>query len=144
MNYTLKNDKGQILDTSLGKEPLLYLHGVGALIPGLENELTGKTAGDKLNAVIEPAMAYGEIREDLKKIVPKSGFQSEVEMELGMRVELDTPEGPVLANISKIEGEEVTLDMNHPLAGVTLYFDVEVLHVRDASAKEIEANQALA
>ena len=137
MNYTLKNDAGEVMDTSAGIDPLVYLHGVGALIPGLENELEGKMANDKVSAVIAPEDAYGARSEDLLRVVSKDGFQGEEELLEGMRVQLDTEHGPMVAVVSAITGDEVTLDMNHPLADMTLYFDVEVVDVRQATADEL-------
>lgn len=137
MNYTLKNDAGEVMDTSAGRDPLVYLHGVGALIPGLENELEGKMANDKVSAVIAPEDAYGARSEDLLRVVSKDGFQGEEELLEGMRVQLDTEQGPMVAVVSAITGDEVTLDMNHPLADMTLYFDVEVVGVRPATADEL-------
>lgn len=137
MNYTLKNDAGEVMDTSAGRAPLVYLHGVGALIPGLENELEGKMANDKVSAVIAPEDAYGARSEDLLRVVSKDGFQGEEELQAGMRVQLDTEHGPMVAVVSTITGDEVTLDMNHPLADMTLYFDVEVVDVRPATADEV-------
>jgi len=137
MHYTLKNQEGTILDSSQGREPLVYLHGVGGLIPGLEFQLNEKIAGDKIQAVVEPKDAYGEISKDMLYEVPKSGFQGDEEIFEGMQVQLDTEQGPRLAVVSKIEGEKVTLDLNHPLAGVTLYFDVEIVNVRAAEKEEI-------
>lgn len=137
INYTLKNDAGEVMDSSEGREPLVYLHGVGALIPGLENELDGKAVGDKLNVVIAPENAYGTRKDDLLKVVSKDGFQGDEELVAGMQVQLDTEQGPVVAVVSKVEESEVTLDLNHPLADVTLHFDVEILNVRPATADEI-------
>ena len=137
MNYTLKNDAGEVMDTSAGRDPLVYLHGVGALIPGLENELEGKMANDKVSAVIAPEDAYGARSEDLLRVVSKDGFQGEEELLEVMRVQLDTEHGPMVAVVSAITGDEVTLDMNHPLADMTLYFDVEVVDVRPATADEL-------
>lgn len=125
------------LDSSEGKQPLVYLHGVGGLIPGLEAELNDKSKGDKVSAVIDPKDAYGEVSKDLLYKVPKSGFQGDEELVAGMQVQLDTEHGPQIAVVSAIQGEEVTLDLNHPLAGVTLYFDVEVMNVRAAEKEEI-------
>ena len=113
------------------------MHGVGALIPGLENELEGKMANDKVSAVIAPEDAYGARSEDLLRVVSKDGFQGEEELLEGMRVQLDTEHGPMVAVVSAITGDEVTLDMNHPLADMTLYFDVEVVDVRPATADEL-------
>jgi FKBP-type peptidyl-prolyl cis-trans isomerase SlyD len=137
MNYTLKNDAGEVMDTSEGRSPLVYLHGVGALIPGLESELEGKAATDIVSAVIAPEDAYGARSEDLLRVVSKDGFQGEEELLAGMRVQLDTEHGSMVAVVSAITGDEVTLDMNHPLADMTLYFDVEVVDVRPATADEL-------
>lgn len=137
MNYTLKNSEGVLLDTSEGREPLIYLHGVGALVPGLETELTDKVKGDKITAVVSPEHAYGEKRDDLLREVGKEGFQGDEELLEGMQVQLDTDRGPAIAIVTKIENEIVTLDLNHPLAGMTLYFDVEITDVRPASKEEI-------
>ncbi|MBK7129978.1 MAG: peptidylprolyl isomerase [Crocinitomicaceae bacterium] len=137
MHYTLKNQEGQILDSSEGRQPLVYLHGVGGLIPGLESELNEKTQGDKVKAIIAPADAYGEVRNELYYVVSKSGFQGDEDLFEGMQVQLDTEQGPAIGIVEKIAGEEVTLNLNHPLAGVTLYFDVEVMGVREASQEEI-------
>ncbi len=138
-DYTLKNSEGQLLDTSDGREPLVYLHGVGALIPGLENQLQGLGKGDKKKVEVLPEHAYGDRREDLMREVPKAGFQSaEAELQEGMQVELDTEQGAVIARVVKIEGEKVMLDLNHPLAGMTLLFDVDIKEIRQASDDEIQ------
>lgn len=142
LNYTLKNNEGEVLDTSEGREPLVYLHGVGALIPGLENVLEGEGEGSKVSTVIKPEDAYGHRKDDLLHKVPKSGFTSDEEMQEGMRVQLETENGPAIAVISKIEGEEVTLDLNHPLAGMELHFDVEVVGIREAQQEEIDHGHA--
>ncbi len=138
VNYTLKNDAGEVLDTSDGREPLTYLQGVGAIIPGLENELNDKTVGDKFSTTVEPKDAYGVRQEELLKVVPKSGFQGDEEMVVGMQVQLETEHGPAIAVVSKIEAEEVTLDLNHPLADTVLHFDIEVVEIRKATEEEIE------
>jgi len=137
LNYTLKNSEGELLDTSEGRAPLVYLHGVGGLIPGLEKELDGKVKGDKIVAIIAPEDAYGSRRDDLLKQVSKDGFQGEEEMKEGMQVQLDTEHGPAIAVITKIDGNDVTLDLNHPLADMTLHFDVQIEDVREATADEI-------
>lgn len=137
LNYTLKNSEGEILDTSEGREPLVYLHGVGGLIPGLEAELEGKEKGNSLNVVIAPEDAYGKRSEDLMHVVPKSGFQGDEEMQVGMQVQLQTEQGPAIATIAAIEGENVTLDLNHPLADMELHFAVDVLDLREATEDEI-------
>jgi FKBP-type peptidyl-prolyl cis-trans isomerase SlyD len=142
LNYTLKNSAGEVLDTSEGREPLVYLHGVGGLIPGLESELDGKEKGNAFNTVIAPENAYGKRQEELVHVVPKSGFQGDEEMQLGMQVQLETEQGPTIATISEIEGDNVTLDLNHPLADMELHFDVAVMDLRDATEDEISHGHA--
>ena len=142
LNYTLKNSEGLLIDTSEGREPLVYLHGVGGLIPGLESELEGLEANTKVDVVIKPEDAYGTRRDDLMHVVSKDGFQGDEEMQVGMQVQLDTENGPMVAMIAKIEDKEVTLDLNHPLADMTLHFNVEVLDVREATADEISHGHA--
>lgn len=137
LDYTLKNGEGILLDTSEGREPLVYLHGVGALIPGLEDDLNGKSKGDKFSTVIEPDNAYGSRKDELLKVVSKAGFQGDEDLEIGMQVQLETEHGPAIAIVTDITGEDVTLDLNHPLADMHLHFDVEVVDVRKATAEEV-------
>lgn len=137
LDYTLKNNAGEVLDSSQGREPLVYLHGVGALIPGLENEIAGMEKGQAKIVVVQPEHAYGIKSDDLLHVVPKSGFQGDEEMQEGMQVQLETEQGPAIATISKIDGEDVTLDLNHPLAGEVLTFDISITDVREATSEEI-------
>lgn len=137
LDYTLKNNAGEVLDSSQGREPLVYLHGVGALIPGLENEIDGMEKGQTKIVVVQPEHAYGVKSDDLLHVVPKSGFQGDEEMQVGMQVQLETEQGPAIATISKIDGEDVTLDLNHPLAGEVLTFDISIADVREATSEEI-------
>jgi FKBP-type peptidyl-prolyl cis-trans isomerase SlyD len=144
MHYTLKNDQGEVLDTSENREPLAFIQGMGNIIPGLETKLEGKTAGDKLDATVKPEDGYGEhVSENIHK-VPKSNFDSEdgEELQVGMQVQVQSNQGIALALVAEIEEEEVTLDMNHPLAGETLHFNVEIVDVRDATADEINHGHA--
>ncbi|MCD6346239.1 MAG: peptidylprolyl isomerase [Bacteroidales bacterium] len=137
IHYTLKSDDGHVLDSSEGKSPLPFIHGIGQLIPGLENELAGKEAGAKLNAVIAPSDAYGEYNSEMVFQVSKDGFRGDEELKVGMQVEVELEQGKSIAEVSKIEDDQVTLDVNHPLAGMTLHFDVEVMDVRDATEEEL-------
>ena len=138
MHYQLTDENGVVIDSSAGREPLSYIQGAGNIIVGLEKHLTGKEAGDKVTAVVTPAEGYGERDENLVQVVPKSGFQGDEELQVGMQVQVGTQQGTAIASVAKIEGEEVTLDMNHPLAGATLNFDIEVVDVRDATPEELE------
>ena len=143
IHYTLSNKEGQVLDSSATAEPLAYIHGVGALIPGLESQLEGRVKGDKLLAVIEPAEGYGEWDTNKQHIVSKEGFKGDEELTVGMRVQVDNGQGQAaVAMVTKIDAEDVTLDLNHPLAGMTLHFDVEVTEVRDASTEELDHGHA--
>jgi FKBP-type peptidyl-prolyl cis-trans isomerase SlyD len=138
IHYTLRNDQGEILDSSAGHSPLSYIHGIGALIPGLEKELDGKEAGVKFETVISPADGYGEYDPAGVIDVPASGFEGDEELTPGMQVQLETGEGPAIAVITKVDDDVVTLDLNHPLAGVSLHFDVEVVEVREATHQELD------
>lgn len=139
IHYTLTNNAGEVIDTSRDHgEPLVYLQGHGNLIPGLESQLAGKTAGDNLSAVVQPADGYGERVEELIQEVPREAFTGVDELEPGMQFQADTAAGPRLFTITDIQGETVTVDGNHPLAGEVLNFAVEVVSVREASAEEIE------
>lgn len=137
IHYQLKDRDGDIIDSSRGQAPLAYIHGIGNIIPGLEKELEGKNTGDSLKAVIKPEDAYGIYEEKLVHKVPMSNFKdkSQIKVDAQFRVELE--DGPRLATITQIENDEVTVDMNHPLAGEELHFEVEVLTIRDATAEEI-------
>ncbi len=138
LDYTLKNNAGHVMDSSEGHEPLVYLHGAGFLIPGLEREIEGMEKGQAKTVVVQPEHAYGIRQDELLYVVSKSGFQGEEEMVVGMQVELDTDNGPALAFISKIDGDNVTLDLNHPLAGEVLTFDIKIADIREATADEID------
>ena len=137
IHYTLTDKTGKTLDSSKDKSPLAYIQGVGQLIAGLESQLEGKEAGVKLQVKVAAADAYGEYREDMVFEVGKDGFQGEEELVEGMQVEVELEQGKSIAVVTKIEKENVTLDLNHPLAGEALNFDVEITEVRDATEEEL-------
>jgi len=138
IDYTLRDNDGEMIDSSEGAGPLAYLHGAGNIVEGLEEALIGKKAGDKVKASIEPAKAYGERYEDMKQEVPKELFGGVENIEVGMQFQSETDEGPVLVTVMAISEEMVTVDGNHPLAGVHLNFDVTVREVREPTAEELE------
>ena len=143
MHYTLSDNDGNVLDSSEGADPLSYLHGANNIIPGLEKALIGKTADDTLQVKVEPAEGYGEKIPELMQIVDKAAFQGVDNLEAGMAFEAQGDNGQVQrVVISSIDGDKVTVDGNHPLAGVTLNFDVKVLSVRDATEEEISHGHA--
>jgi len=136
IHYTLKDDKGEELDSSEGAEPLVYLHGEGNIVPGLEKALEGKQPGDEVTATVTPAEGYGERDEGNIRNVPARKMQGKIEP--GMMVRLMTDQGPISALVKAVKGDYVTIDANHPLAGMTLHFQVKVVEVRDATAQELE------
>ncbi len=137
INYTLRNDQGEVLDTSDGREPLAYIHGMGNIIPGLESHLNGKSAGDSLKVSVAPVDGYGEY--DLAQVVrvSRSQFEGVPELKIGMQFTASSPDGHQVVTITNIDNDSVTVDGNHPLAGKTLHFDVTVVDVRNASADEL-------
>lgn len=137
IHYTLTNDAGEVLDSSQGREPLAYLQGHGNIIPGLENALLDKEAGDKLKVTVKPDQGYGERNDAMVQDVAISNFQDPAEVKEGIRIRVETNQGVSIAVVTKVEGDMVTLDMNHPLAGETLHFDVEITEVRAASQDEL-------
>lgn len=138
IHYTLTNDAGDIIDSSEGRDPLNYLHGHRNIISGLESALEGKQTGDKFDVVIAPEDAYGVRDESLTQTVTRSQFNDPSEIREGASFQVQA-EGQVhIATITAIDGDDITLDLNHPLADETLHFAVEVMSIREASAEEIE------
>lgn len=137
IHYTLKNDGGDVLDTSGGAEPLVYLQGAGNIIPGLENALVGKSVGDKLSVKIAPAQGYGERDPRAVQDVPRRAFQGIRDIKVGMSFTAEGPNGPTRVTVTRVAGDMVTVDGNHQLAGENLHFDVEVTDVRAASEEEL-------
>ncbi len=137
IDYTLKNDAGQVLDSSEGRQPLAYLHGTGNIIPGLEQALEGKEAGDTLSVSIPPDQGYGERKDELMMTADPAQFPNPDMVQLGARFQIQTDQGRYLATVVGVTADAVKLDLNHPLAGETLHFDVEVMDVQEASEEEI-------
>ncbi|NIM95380.1 MAG: peptidylprolyl isomerase [Anaerolineales bacterium] len=136
-HYKLTNNEGKLLDSSEGHEPLSYIHGDGMIIPGLERELTGKSEGDQFSVSIEPVDAYGEVEDNLIQTVSRDIFPSDQEVEPGMQFEARSENGIQLVTVIRVEGNQVTIDGNHPLAGERLNFDIEVTEVREATEEEL-------
>ena len=138
-NYVLKNIDGELLDESTPENPMAYLHGSGDVAEGLENALEGKVISDKINVTLKPDEAYGDYDESLVQEVSKEMFSDIEELEEGLIFQAETPEGEVREyEIVGIEGDKITIDSNHPLAGETLVFDIDITGIREASAEEIE------
>ncbi len=143
IHYTLKDEEGTVIDSSEGAEPLSYLHGAGNIIPGLEHALNGKTAGESLQVVVEPAHGYGEYQAELLQVVPREAFQGVEEIQPGMAFTAQAADGSQRRIVVRdVEGDDVTVDANHELAGVDLHFSVEVVDVREATSEEIDHGHA--
>lgn len=139
MHYELKDAAGEVLDSSAGQEPLTYLHGAGNIIVGLEEELLGKAIGDQVLAVVSAEKGYGQPVDALIQTVPKEAFGEEIDkVEVGMRFQAETEQGPVPVVVTAMDSDTVTVDGNHPLAGKELHFNVSIEEIRDASQEEID------
>lgn len=136
-HYTLTNPEGEVIDSSRGREPLPYLHGAGQIVPGLEAALLGRVAGDRFAIVVAAAEGYGERHSEMLQAVPRAAFPPDAPLEPGMQFEAEGPMGPVAVIIHSVDPDTVTIDANHPLAGMALHFEVEVVEVREASLEEI-------
>lgn len=138
IDYRLSLASGKEIDRSPEGRPYGFITGAGQVIPGLEKGLMGRTAGDRAEIVVEPEDAYGEVNEDLFQDIPRSQFPDDCEIEPGMRFHADGPHGPVLLTVKDVsDPESVIVDLNHPLAGLQLHFDVTVVEVREPSADEL-------
>ena len=139
IHYTLTNDAGETLDTSDGREPLVYLHGAQNIIPGLESELTGKSVGDSFDVTIQPEEAYGTVNPELVQTVPHSAFEGVEKVEPGMQFQARGDDGETqVITVTEVADSGVTVDGNHPLAGQVLNFSVRVEEIRAATEEEIE------
>jgi len=138
IDYTLKNSKGEVLDSSEGEAPLAYLHGAENIVPGLERELLGKKVGDSLSVVVTPEDGYGVRNDDLIGAIEREMFEADMEIEVGMTFQAETEQDVQIVTVVGLTDKEVTVDGNHPLAGEALHFDVNVCEIRDATAEELE------
>jgi FKBP-type peptidyl-prolyl cis-trans isomerase SlyD len=138
IQYKVSNDGGEVLDSSEG-EPLAYIQGQGEIVPGLEQALLGKSAGDKVQVTVQPADGYGEWDEEKVQTVPRSAFEDGAEIQAGMRFQAQGDDGDdVIVTVSDVTPDEVTIDANHPLAGQILNFEVEIVAVRECTPEELE------
>ncbi|MBL4755752.1 MAG: peptidylprolyl isomerase [Flavobacteriales bacterium] len=137
MHYTLKDDGGSVIDTSDGKDPLTYMHAEGSIIPGLFRAITGKKVGEKVSVVVKPDEGYGHQDDNMIQQVPRDAFKGMEDLAVGVKVQAETEQGIQVATVTDVKETEVTIDLNHPLAGVTLHFDVEIVDIREATEEEI-------
>jgi len=138
LSYSLTNADGQQLDKSSPDKPFAYLHGSKQIVPGLENALEGMIIGDKKEITVSPAEGYGEFVPGLKMDIERSNFPKDVDIQTGMQFSADVNGDNRIFTVTGLENEKVQVDGNHPLAGQTLHFDVEVVEIRDATKEELE------
>lgn len=141
-HFTLKDPSGKVLETSNGAEPLVYLHGSGGIVPGLEQALEGRKVGDKFDVTLPPEKAYGQRDERLVQTVPKSQFPDPERLQPGMQFQVNSQAGPMILTVREVKANEVIIDGNPELAGMTLQFNIEILEVRDASQEELAHGHA--
>jgi FKBP-type peptidyl-prolyl cis-trans isomerase SlyD len=137
-SYTLKDGSGNMLDKSDKDAPLTYVHGMEMIIPGLEKKLEGLTSGDKFVASIPPSEGYGERADENMVQYAKEAFGENAEIKVGMQLVLDTEYGEQVVTVAKIENNDVWLDTNHPLAGITLNFDGQIESVEEMTEEMLE------
>ena len=142
-HYTLRDSAAkELIESSQGKEPMVYMHGHANIVPGLEEQMAGKQAGDKFTATVAPEQAYGLPDPNAVQRVPIKHLVNAGKLAAGQMVAVNTRQGPRHARVVKVGHFNVDLDLNHPLAGRTLEFDIEVVDVRDASKEELEHGHA--
>lgn len=143
IDYSLHLGDGKVVDQSDPGEPLTYLHGEGEIVPGLESALEGLDVGDRKQVVVPPASGYGDHDPRGLQQVPRQAFPADFQPEVGMELSAQGPDGDEVAFvIQRVEPELITIDLNHPLAGKTLHFDVTVREVREATPEELEHGHA--
>ena len=142
LSYTLKNGAGEELDKADSAQPFVYLHGSGQIVPGLESELEGMKTGDKTDVTVPPDKAYGNVNPQLLMKLERKNFPEDMDLQAGMQFSADIADRQHILTIITAEGDEVQVDANHPLAGETLHFKVEVLDIRDATQEELSHGHA--
>ena len=139
IHYKLTDGEGKILDSTYGDQPFSFVTGKSEIIPGLERELDGMLIGSKKSVVITPEDAYGYVEEKAFTVVNRSQFPPETELNIGDQFIANAPDKTQMPFfIHEIDGENVTLNFNHPLAGITLHFDVELVNIRDPRPEDLE------
>lgn len=143
IHYVLKNRIGELVDTSEGSEPLHFLYGTPEIIAGIQEAVKDRKVGDCLEVTIPPEMAYGDYREELVRKVPRSLFENIENLQIGMKFQTNSGDQTQVVQVVGIDGNLVRVDANHPLAGFTLYFDLEIVGRREATEDEIVQGQPL-
>jgi FKBP-type peptidyl-prolyl cis-trans isomerase SlyD len=141
-HYTLRDPSGRVIDTSAGAEPIMYLEGAGQIIEGLDEQLRLAQPGEKARVQVPAAKAYGERDPAQMQRVKRGLLPVEGELQVGDQFQTDTDQYAPIVTVRAIEGDEVVLDANHPLAGIDLTFDVQVVAVRTPTAEELQHGHA--
>jgi FKBP-type peptidyl-prolyl cis-trans isomerase SlyD len=144
VHYVLKNKLGELVDTSEGSEPLHFIHGTPGVIAGIQEAVKDRNVGDCLEVTVPPSMAYGEHSPELIRTVPRSMFEGVENLQTGMKFQTNTGDEAQVVQVVSIDGNLIKVDANHPLAGFTLYFDLEIIEKRDATDEEVSAGYPLA
>lgn len=139
MDYCLKLDSGEEADCSQEGQPLTFITGTGQIIPGLDNAISGMSAGESATVTVEPEDAYGPMQDDLLQTVPRSQFPADQDVQPGMAFQAQGPNGPFMIVVKTVDDDNVTVDLNHPMAGQRLHFDVKIVEVREPSSEELAA-----
>lgn len=139
VNYWLKNPLGEVVDTSEGGQPMMFVQGSTRVIEGIQKAVAGRDVGDVVEATIPPELAYGEHKQELVAQMPISAFEGVPEVTVGMKFQTNTGGQAKVVKVTHVQGDQVTVDANHPLAGLTLNFDLEIMDVRTAEASDLEA-----
>ena len=143
LDYTLSLDGGQVIDSTSGETPLNFLQGAGQIIPGLEKALYGMAVGDEKEVAVDPVEGYGKKNPEAFEAIPRQAFPADLELFVGMGLQLQTESGQeIVAYVADIRPEEVLLDLNHPLAGETLFFQVRIAELRPATSEELAHSHA--
>jgi FKBP-type peptidyl-prolyl cis-trans isomerase SlyD len=143
VHYVLKNKLGELVDTSEGSEPLRFIQGSPGVIAGIQEAVKDRQIGDCLEVTVPPSMAYGEHNPDLIRTVPRSMFEAIENLQVGMKFQTNTGDEAQVVQVVSIDGNLIRVDANHPLAGFTLFFDLEILEKREATDGEVVAGYPL-
>lgn len=143
LNYWLKNPEGDVVDTSEGGEPMVFLEGSQTVITGLQKAVEGRSVGDRLDVTIPPELAFGERKEELINDVPVSMFDGIDDVKPGMKFQTNTGEQTQVVQVVSVKDGNVRVDANHPLAGLTLNFEIEIVNIREANEDELSSGEAI-
>jgi len=143
LNYWLRNELGDVVDTSEGGEPMIFLQGGHNVIPGIQKAVEGKKEGDRLEVVIPPELAYGQHDSKLVSVVSASIFDGVDVILPGMKFQTNTGQDAQIVKVVKVDGDQVIVDANHPLAGITMNFELEIIRLRAASESELQVGKVL-